>query len=147
MTRESYLLLRIVLFCTPVFFIQSTTAQDLSRQEYLEQLLKVLPEDKPSHYHLPGEPPPRVSPEDLIWTEWQRRTGELPPDFDEMPSIPFLPNPLILDEGGKNIPVKTMSQWNQKREQLKKEAQHWITGTFPPPPDNLEFELLEERKL
>ena len=147
MRRETHLLFRMVLSFIPVFIIQSTAAQDLTRKEYLEQLLKVLPEDKPSHYHLPGEPPPHVTPEDLIWTEWQQRTGELPPDFGEMPSLPFLPNPLIIDEGRTNIPVKTMAQWNEKREQLKKEAQHWITGTFPPPPENLISEVLEERQL
>lgn len=120
--------------------------EDTTRQEYLKQLLEAFPEDRPSHYHLPGTPPPRVSPEDILWTEWQKRTGELPPDFDKLPSLPFLPDPLILDEGGKNIPVKTIEQWNRKRTQIKKEAQHWITGTFPPPPENMKIEVLEEKK-
>ncbi len=122
-------------------------AQDLTREEYLQQLLKNFPEDKPSEYHLPGDPPPHVSPEDLLWTQWQKRTGELPPDFDELPSLPFLPDPLILDEGGKNIPVQTIEQWNKKREQIKKDAQYWMTGTFPPPPENMEIEIVEEKKL
>jgi dienelactone hydrolase len=123
----------------------SASAQDLTPEEYLQQLMKVLPEDKLTDYRLPGHPPPRVSPEDLLWTDWLERTGELPPDFDEMPSLPFLPDPLILDEGGENIPVETMAQWIKKRDQIKKDAQYWITGTCPPPPENLEFEILEER--
>lgn len=121
--------------------------QDLTRVEYLQQLLKSLPEDKPSSYHLPEDPPPHVTPEDQLWTEWQKRTGELPPDFDELPSLPFLPDPLMLDEGGKNIPVETIEQWNKKREQIKRDAQHWITGTFPPPPENMEIEIQGEKQV
>jgi len=123
--------------------------EDMTRKEYLQQLLEVLPEDRTS---TPGDqksgtPSPHVSPEDFTWTDWLERTGELPPDFDELPSLPFLPDPLILDQGGKNIPVETIEQWNRKRKQMKKQAQHWITGRMPPPPENLKSEVLEERKL
>ncbi len=126
--------------------------QNKSRQEYLQQLKKVLPDDRYTSpddeiYGLPGLPPPHVSPEDFTWSDWQERTGELPPDFDEMPSLPFLPDPLILDEGRKNIPVTTIEQWHAKREEIKRQAQYWITGTIPPPPDNLQVEVLEEKKL
>jgi pimeloyl-ACP methyl ester carboxylesterase len=123
--------------------------EDLTRQQYLQRLMKVSPADltKASGDQLPETPPAHISPEDFLWRDWLKRTGELPPDFDEMPSIPFLPDPLILDEGGRNIPVETISQWNQKREEMKKLAQHWITGTVPPLPDNLLAELLGERKL
>ena len=91
-----------------LFFITGTTSgqTDMTREEYLQQLLKVLPEaryNSPSD-PIPGQsviPAPHVSPEDFTWRDWLKRSGELPPDFDEMPSIPFLPDPLILDEGGK----------------------------------------------
>jgi len=123
--------------------------KDLTRQEYLQQLLKVSPEDltRASGDQLPGTPPAHISPQDFLWRDWLKRTGELPPDFDEMPSLPFLPDPLILDQGGKNIPVETISQWNMKREEMKNLAQRYITGTVPPPPDNLQAEILEEKKL
>ena len=123
--------------------------KDLTRQEYLQQLLKVSPEDltRASGDQLPGTPPAHISPEDFLWRDWLKRTGELPPDFDEMPSLPFLPDPLILDQGGKNIPVETISQWNMKRVEMKNLAQRYITGTVPPPPDNLQAEILEEKKL
>lgn len=135
-----------------IFFAGLANGQgNRSRQEYLKQLKEALPKDRyttpdDSFYQFPGTPPPHVSPEDYTWTDWLNRTGELPPDFDQMPSLPFLPDPLVLDEGGKNIPVTTMEQWNEKREQIKKQAQHWITGTIPPPPDNLKVEILEEKK-
>ena len=115
---------------------------DHDPKEYLQKLLKVLPEDR----IFPEGAAEHVTPDDFTWHQWLKRTGSLPPDFDKLPSLPFLPDPLIIDEGGKNIPVETISQWNQKREQIKELAQHWITGTFPPPPDNLQFEVLEENK-
>ena len=37
-------------------------------------------------------------------------------NIDRLPSIPFLPNPLVLDEGGKNIPVVSQAQWQQKKD-------------------------------
>jgi hypothetical protein len=64
-----------------------------------------------------------------------------------MPSLPFLPDPLIIDEGGKNIKVETMEQWQIKREQIKELAQYWITGKVPPPPENMKIEILGEKKL
>lgn len=123
--------------------------EDLSREQYLERLLKVSPEDltKPSGDQLPGTPPAHISPQDFLWRDWLKRTGELPPDFDQMPSLPFLPDPLIIDEGGKNIPVVTISQWQEKRKEMVRLAQHWITGTPPPKPDNLTAEIQGERKI
>ena len=131
----------IYVFCH-VFFINlliQPVQCDRERQTaYLEQLLSVLPQERPERG--------RVSPLDATWKEWLERTGELPPDFDAMPSLPYLPDPLCLDEGGKNIPVSTMHQWQEKREWMRNEIQHWITGTFPPPPNNLEATILSEKK-
>ncbi|MFC2087414.1 dienelactone hydrolase family protein [Bacteroidota bacterium] len=109
-----------------------------NRKAYLDTLLQVLPPD----YVGRG----RGSFLDLNFQDWLSRTGELPPDFKLMPSIPFLPNPLILDEGGANIPVTTMEQWVSKREWMKKQLQHIITGTFPPKPENLKAKILSEEK-
>lgn len=41
--------------------------------------------------------------------------------IDSFPSIPFLPNPLVLDEGGKNISIVTDTQWQQKRDWIEKQ--------------------------
>ncbi len=87
-----------------------------------------------------------VSRLDATWQDWVNRTGELPPDFNAMPSLPFLPNPLVLDEGGANIPIKTSEQWQQKRKWIGEQARHWLTGTFPPGPNNLEAHVLSETK-
>src|SRR5699024_5905783 len=87
----------------------------------------------------------RVSYLDKTFRDWQRRTGELPPDFDKMPSIPYLPNPLVIDEGGKNIPVKNKQQWKKKRVWMREKLQYYITGTFPPSPKNLQSSVLSEK--
>ncbi len=125
-------------------FTETSSGQpDLSPKDYLQRLLKVLPEDR----IFPEGAAEHVTPDDFTWHQWLNRTGSLPPDFDEMPTLPFLPDPLIIDEGRKNIPVETMAQWQMKREQIKELAQYWITGKVPPPPGNLKVEILDEKKL
>lgn len=139
----------ITLILTGLFVVSIYAQENLSRKQYLERLLEVSPEDltKPSGDQLPGTPPAHISPEDFRWRDWLKRTGELPPDFDQMPSLPFLPDPLIIDQGGQNIPVETMAQWQEKRQEIQRLAQHWITGTLPPAPDNLTIETQSERKI
>ncbi len=114
------------------------------RKADLELILKVLPPDQLNENSL-FDDRGRISFLDRTFTDWQERTGELPPDFDRMPSLPFLPDPLVLDEGGHNIPVETKVQWQEKREWLKEKLQHYITGTFPPAPDNLKARIISER--
>ncbi len=116
---------------------------DEVRQAYLDQLQEVL---LPDNYRRASSALP-PTPVDSTWTAWQEHTGELPPNFSRMPSLPFLPDPLVIDEGGQNIPVKTLEQWKQKRQWIKEQAQHWITGSVPPPPGNLKAELLDERRM
>jgi cephalosporin-C deacetylase-like acetyl esterase len=108
------------------------------RRATLEQLRSILPPDEPRRG--------AVTPRDATWGDWLARTGELPPDFDALPSLPFLPDPLVLDEGGADIPVTTPEQWREKRRWMAAEIKRWITGTFPPPPDNLEATVLEEQR-
>jgi dienelactone hydrolase len=101
-----------------------------SRRRTLDELLQMLQ---------PSRPPAtgRINAFDRTWEDWLRRTGELPPDFDAMPSIPDLPDPLVLREGGKTVPVTTPALWARQRQALRADVQHWIFGTMPPAPDNL----------
>ena len=127
-----------IIFCTALYS-QSVNESHARRKEYLKQIrLLLLPEQ-------PGRG--AVSVLDATWEDWLNRTGELPPDFDAMPSIPFLPDPLILDEGGENIPVTDMEQWQEKRRWMKSEIKKWITGTFPPPPGNMEVKIIYEKQI
>ena len=123
--------------------VQSAAAQskgdDLQkRRMYLEELLSLVQPENPERGW--------VTRLDHTWRDWLERTGELPPDFDNLPSIPFLPDPLVLDEGGENIPITTAGQWEQKRKWIKSQVKHWITGTFPPPPENMEVEVISDKK-
>lgn len=86
------------------------------RKALLEDLLKLLPQDLTKNGY--------VSFLDKTFKDWLARTGELPPDFDKMPSIPYLPDPLMLDEGGSNIPVTSLKQWGEKRRWMKEKLQY-----------------------
>jgi len=88
------------------------------RQAYLDQLRRILAPSAP-------------------WEAWLEKSGELPPDFDAMPSHFDLPDPL---EG-----VETPEQWPARREELKNLFKQWIIGSVPPPPDNLHVASLEEK--
>lgn len=66
--------------------------------------------------------------------------------ISQLPSIPFLPDPLVLDEGGRNIPVENREQWKQKREWIKQQYQHWISGSRPPAPANINVKVLSQTK-
>jgi hypothetical protein len=107
------------------------------RKAYLEDILRL--QDKPTSLDS------FVNHRDKSWIDWQKRTGELPPDFDALPSIPFLPDLLTLDEGGKNIPITNSTQWKEQREYFEKQVKHIISGTFPPAPGNVVSRLLEQR--
>src|SRR5690625_5821409 len=77
------------------------------RHAYLDQILEWLPEDRPGFG--------RVSYLDSTFNDWLDRTGELPPDFDQMVSIPHLPDPLMIDEGSRDIPVRNAEQWEDRK--------------------------------
>jgi len=111
------------------------------REKYLQDVLKIID----TTYFLKNSYSWRATLQDSTWMDWLRRTGELPPDFDQMPSIPFLPEPLILTKGGTDIPIRTKAQWQEKREWIKKEFQHWISGTAPPPPERYEANILSDK--
>lgn len=87
----------------------------------------------------------RILPESNEWEEWLENTGELPPDFDSLPSHPEPPNPLIRYENGKEIPVKTLDEWARYREEIKSIFYRWVLGNVPPPPDNFQVHILEEK--
>lgn len=86
----------------------------------------------------------RVSVEDSTWMDWLKRTGELPPDFSKMRSIPNLPEPLIEYRDGNKVPITTVNQWEKKREWIKAQYQHWVSGHAPGAPGNVEANVLTD---
>ena len=119
----------LLLALMPIAFGQSV------REQNLEQLLRVL---TPSRTPADG----RINSHDKTWEDWIRRTGELPPDFDAMPSIPGLPDPLMTERG----PVKSPDEWAEQRKRLMGLVEQWMFGRFPPKPDNLRATVTASRR-
>lgn len=105
-------------------------AEALERRQANLEMLKVL---EPTRKPRDG----RMNRFDVTWEDWQRRTGELPPDFVTLPSTPFLPDPLA--------GITTREEWAKRRDEFKVLLQHWMTGRFPPAPDNLRAIVTAER--
>ncbi len=82
------------------------------RREYLDQLLKILP------------PAP-------AFQQWLDKTGELPPDFDALPRVNGLPDPLTFLDGRA---VKTAADWRARRTEIWQLYQKYDIGTFPAKP-------------
>ncbi len=74
-------------------------------------------------------------------TGWE---SKLHPELDKLPSMPFLPNPLILRKGEKDIPITTTGQWLKKRNWIKMQYQHWISGSVPPSPKTFQSKTLSK---
>ena len=82
------------------------------RRTYVDWMLKTLPDD----------------PE---WTAWQRASGELPPDFDALPRVNGLPDPLVKADGSR---VRSPADWPGRRAEILQAFEHYVTGSFPAPP-------------
>ena len=92
---------------------------DAKRHAYLDQLRRILPR----------------SP---AWESWLDTSGELPPDFDALPSR-YYPHYAPDD-------MTDQAAWQARREAISDALQHWILGSVPPAPDNLRIEVLNERR-
>ena len=79
------------------------------RRQYLTKLQAIIP-DVPS------------------FREWQSKTGELPPDFDALPRVNGLPDPLKFLDGR---PVRTPLEWKARRAEIRQLFEKYQTGTFP----------------
>ena len=110
------------------------------RKQYLKTIQAILP--KTTANELTG----RMSGGDKDWEAWVARTGELPPDFESMPSNNFLPDPLVRIEGTTITPITTMEQWAQQRQWIRSEMERWVYGKMPPAPDNLRAVVTDTRR-
>ncbi|TVQ03551.1 MAG: alpha/beta fold hydrolase [Balneolaceae bacterium] len=68
------------------------------------------------------------------WIRWLNETGELPPDFEAIKSIPFIPDPLRMENGE---PVILAAEWPLRQEEIRKQMMQWLIGKVPEPPRNL----------
>jgi dienelactone hydrolase len=117
----------------------AATNAEARRRADLETFLKIFP---------PGGRPPtgRINAYDRTWEDWVKRTGELPPDFAAMPSIADLPDPLVLLENGRKIPVTTPALWQRQKQWIRGQVEQWVFGKMPPRPDNLRAVVTGERR-
>ncbi|HEY0667953.1 MAG TPA: alpha/beta hydrolase, partial [Sphingobacteriaceae bacterium] len=126
-----------LLLAVPVsVFSQSTVDK---KKEYLTDILQINVAQKFR------ENTRRTTWQDSTWTDWLKRSGELPPDFSVMPHIPFLPEPLVQVENGKETIIRSKKDWAERREWIKKEYQRWISGTTPPPPGDFKVSILSDK--
>lgn len=88
----------------------------------------------------------RCIPACAEWEEWLARTGELPPDFEEMTSCADLPDPLARTVDGKTVRVKSAKEWAERRQELKGLVQQWLIGKAPGRPTNMKSEVVEEHE-
>jgi len=78
-----------------------------------------------------------VTHADRTWDDWQQRTGELPPDFASLPSLPEIPDPLVALGHPRGARITTVTQWTRQREAIRAGFETWIFGRMPPAPTNM----------
>src|SRR5688500_5880572 len=129
------------LFCVLAVAVSALHAQPPAdpRRQTLDELLRML---QPSRTPVNG----RINAHDRTWEDWIRRTGELPPDFDALPSMPDLPDPLVLREGGRTLAVTTPALWTRQRAVLRSGVEPWVFGRMPPAPGNLQSPVTATRR-
>jgi dienelactone hydrolase len=110
--------------------IVNAQTSDAKRVAFRDELLRIL---------APSKPPAvgRINAYDKTWEDWLKRTGELPPDFDAMPSMPGLPDPLVARVNGTATPITTPAQWERQKPRLRAEVEQWMFGRMPPAPGNV----------
>src|SRR5262249_18464520 len=77
------------------------------------------------------------------FNDFLKREGELPPDFDLMPSQFFLPDPVSWMEQG-HARQATLANWPRRRQQIADLTERWLLGTAPPAPGNVTGEIVNK---
>lgn len=85
-----------------------------------------------------------MTPKVEAFEAWLEATGELPPDFEAMPSIPWLPDPLEPYPPNSAPRIDSAAEWDAYRPELKRLFHHWVLGTMPPAPDSLDVKVITE---
>ncbi len=85
----------------------------------------------------------KTCPKSNFWENWLTKTGELPPDFENMPFCRELPHPLIFN----SQKITTMDAWEQKKLWLNNQFTHWIYGKTPDAPLQWSVENLQSQPI
>jgi len=113
----------VVLLASGNALCQSDSTNTVQREQYLQKLAGILPA-------VPS------------WTEWQKRTGALPPDFNSLPKQNMLPDPLTFLDGR---PVTTAARWEDRRKEISDLSQKYEWGKVPPHPTITRTEVIDEK--
>jgi pimeloyl-ACP methyl ester carboxylesterase len=97
---------------------------EAERRQYLEKLLQTLPDV-------------------ASFDQWLQKSGELPPDFDALPKVNGLPDPLKFLDGR---PVRTAAEWRLRRVEIRQLLEKYQVGTFPPKPKLDRVAALDETR-
>lgn len=85
---------------------------------------------------VPSRPDPKEIPVPAI------KTGMKPmPGPDALPTRTAMPDPLVMNNGQR---VRTMKQWQQRRQQIRATLEYYAVGQAPPPPGNVKGRILHE---
>jgi Abhydrolase family len=79
-------------------------------------------------------PDPKEIPLPAIKTSMTDMPGHEFPDVDQLPVRSEMPDVMTLDNGK---PVKTVKQWDERREQMKRILEYYAVGQAPPAPGNV----------
>src|SRR5260370_12548052 len=114
MTRMKLFSLSIIVSLLGGVVANASGAQAMGRQEAeLAEMLRIFPRSEP-------------------WEKWLNQSHALPPDFDAMPSVPFLPDPLRFANGTE----VRKEDWSKRRQELLGLLERYVIGSFPPSPGN-----------
>lgn len=81
----------------------------------------------------PSTIPPHPDPKEIRLPIIKTSMPEMP-SVDQLPNRPEMPDVMTLNNGQK---VKTITQWNQRRREMKNILEYYFTGYAPPPPGNV----------
>lgn len=124
--KTLHALLIIGALCVPGLTRQTSAANDPAHARRLAALAELR----------------RMLPRCPAWEAWLDRSGELPPDFDALPGVAELPDPLRFQDGR---PVRSRAAWRQRRAELLELFRHFVLGTVPSPPGNVRAVECRER--
>ena len=88
---------------------------------------------------VPDRPNPDEIPLPVIHTSMKPMPG-----VDQLPSHPGMPDVLVMNNGQ---PVKTLKQWQQRREEMKRTLEYYAVGQAPPPPGNVKGQEVNSQLL
>ncbi|MEM8891304.1 MAG: hypothetical protein AAGD28_25225, partial [Bacteroidota bacterium] len=120
------------------FLTLQLSAQEEKRKQFLEELKPFLEASTGSWASKAW-----VSPLDSNWQAWLDRTGELPPNFDKIPTQ-VLPHDLMIDVLTGEI-IENKKDWREQRWNMADILKTWLSGSFPPKPEAIEAEILESK--